>query len=258
MASQRSLGSTSAPNNPDTIPTPNDLSGPCPRCGRISNFKQEAQSLILRQFKRPNFMSYVQERADLLTCNGCQETTVVVTERLGDREYGLLHVYPAPGAGVLDKQVNERVASAYDEGMKCLSSGANRAAAVMFRSALSLFVKDKGSDKAKGERHLKNALKHMKDEGDLHRSLWEWADHLNQLGNEGAHPEDYDDVTAEEAEGLGKFVRHLFRHEYEMPAQLLRDQGLLKDDEPDAEEEAGPGASSADPALHGGLNPRGV
>lgn len=258
MASQRFRGSTSAPSNPDTIPTPNDLSGPCPRCGRISNFKHEEQSLILRHFKRPNFMGYVQERADLLTCNGRQETTVIVTERFGDQEYGLMHVYPAPGAGVLDKQVNERVASAYDEGMKCLSIGANRAAAVMFRSALSLFVKDKGSEKAKGERHLKNALKHMKDEGDLHKSLWEWADHLNQLGNEGAHPEDYDDVTAEEAEGLGKFVRYLVRHEYEMPAQLLRDQGLLKDDEPDAEEEAGPRASSADPALYGGLNPHGV
>lgn len=257
MASQRLRGSNSAPSNPDTIPTPNDPSGPCSRCGRISNFKHEEQSLVLRRFNRPNFMGLVQERADLLTCNGCQETTVVVTERFGDQEYGLMHVYPPPGAGVLDKQVNARVSSAYDEGMRCLSIGANRAAAVMFRSTLSLFVKDKGSEKAKVERHLKSALKHMKDEGDLHKSLWEWADHLNQLGNEGAHPEDYDDVTAEEAEGLGKFVRHLIRHEYEMPAQLLRDQGLLQDDEPDVEE-AGPGVSSVDPARYGGLNPHGV
>lgn len=60
-----------------------------------------------------------------------------------------------------------------------------------------------------------------------------WADHLNQLGNEGAHPEDYDEVTAVEAEALGGFVRHLIRHEYEMPAQLLRAQGLLKDDDPE-------------------------
>lgn len=96
----------------------------------------------------------------------------------------------------------------------------------MFRSALSLFVKDKGDDKAKGERHLKAALRLMKESGKLHQSLWDWADHLNQLGNEGAHPEDYDDVTAEEASGLGKFVYNLIRLEYEMPAQLLRDQGL--------------------------------
>ena len=122
------------------------------------------------------------------------------------------------------------VASAYDEGMRCLSIGANRAAAVMFRSALHLFIKDKGSEAAQGERHLKNALKHMKKDGDLHKSLSDWADHLNQLGNEGAHPEDYDDVTAVEADGLSKFVRQLIAIEYEMPARLMRDQGLLKDD----------------------------
>ncbi len=256
MASQRFLGS-SAPSNPDTIPTPSDPSGPCPRCGRVSNFKLEEKSLSLRQFRRPS-VGWVREQADLLTCNGCQETTVVVTERFGDREYGLVHVYPAPGAGLLDNQVNDRVASTYDEGMKCLSIGANRAAAVMFRSALSLFVKDKGNPKAQGERHLKTALRHMKEAGDLHKSLWEWADHLNQLGNEGAHPEDYDGVTAEEAEGLGKFLRHLIRHEYEMPAQLLRDQGLLKEDDADADadaDEPGSDMSSTERTPYGGLNP---
>lgn len=88
---------------------------------------------------------------------------------------------------------------------------------------------------ATGARHLS-----LTEHRHPHKSLWEWADHLNQLGNEGAHPEDYDDVTAKEAEGLGKFMRHLIRHEYEMPAQLLRDQGVLKDDEPDADEELHP------------------
>ncbi len=137
--------------------------------------------------------------------------------------------WPAPGAGILDPQVSEGVASTFDEGSRCLSIGAYRAAAVMFRSSLSLFVKDKGSEKARGERHLKSALKHMKSDGDLHKSLWDWADHLNQLGNEGAHPEDYDDITQEEAEALGNFVRHLISHEYEMPARLLRAQGLLQE-----------------------------
>ena len=158
----------------------------------------------------------------VLQCHGCNQAIVVMTNNAGVG----VHWYPAPGAGSLDPAVNPEVASAYDEGARCQGIGANRAAAVMFRSALSLFVRDKGSERAKGERHLKTALRHMKDDGDLHPSLWDWADHLNQLGNEGAHPEDYDDVTASEAEGLGKFVRHLIRHEYEMPAQLRRDRGL--------------------------------
>lgn len=182
----------------------------------------------------------------MLTCSGCQEAIVVVTERFGDQEHGLLHVYPAPGASGLDEQVDERVASAYDEGMRCLSVSANRAAAVLFRSALTLFVKDKGNQKAKSERHLKNALKHMKHAGDLHKSLWDWADHLHQLGNEGAHPEDYDDVTAAEAEGLSKFVRHLIQHEYEMPARLLRAQGLLGESNAGADEGTGDGENNGE------------
>jgi hypothetical protein len=52
---------------------------------------------------------------------------------------------------------------------------------------------------------------------------------LESARNEGAHPECYDDVTEAAATGLGKFVRHLIRHECEMPAQLLRDQGLPQD-----------------------------
>jgi hypothetical protein len=178
------------------------------------------------------------EALHVMTCQGCESDIIVVTSGTEGRD--ILHVYPAPGAGHLDRQVNPGVASCYDEGMRCLSIGASRAAAVMFRSSLSLFVKDKGSERAKGERHLKNALQHMKQDGALHPSLWEWADHLNQLGNEGAHPEDYDDVTAEEATALGEFVRHLITHEYELPAQLLRARGLLKDAEPEPEPQPKP------------------
>ena len=152
----------------------------------------------------------------MLRCMACGNGTVVVTDQTGAGT----HWYPTPGAAQLDPAVNEAVSSCYDEGIRCINIGANRAAAVMFRSALTMFVKDKGSERAKGERHLKNALQHMKDDGALHPSLWEWADHLNQLGNEGAHPEDYDDVSEPEAKALGTFVQHLIRHEYEMPAQL--------------------------------------
>lgn len=209
--------------NPDTLPTLGDPTGPCPWCGRVSNF--EVVNTTDLSMTHTSQMTYADRRVAVLRCHGCKKGTVVVMSNLGQ---GLLW-WPVPGAGILDPQVNKGVASAYDEGMRALTVGAYRAAAVMFRSALHLFVKDKGSEKAQGERHLKSALKFMKNDGDLHRSLWDWADHLNLLGNEGAHPEDYDDVTETEATGLGKFVRHLIRHEYEMPAQLLRDQGLLED-----------------------------
>jgi hypothetical protein len=240
-------------SNPDTLPTSHDPTGPCPWCGRVSNFEVQPGGSLAHRVADGPFGSYSTHTLSTLRCLGCKRGTVVITDQRGNG----IHWYPAPGMGVLDKQVNKGVASAYDEGMRCLSIGANRAAAVMFRSALSLFVKDKGNDKACGERHLKTALKHMKADGSLHSSLAEWADHLNQLGNEGAHPEDYDDVTAKEAAELGDFVRHLIRHEYEMPAQLLRSRGLLVDSE-NGDENVEPDDRDAAPPLYGGLNPMGA
>lgn len=234
--------------NPDTLPTPQDKTGPCPWCGRISNYESKPHGALAGY--NSSHIGWIQtHHIATLTCSGCKRGTLVVTDQMGEG----IHWYPAPGMGILDKQVNREVASAYDEGMRCLSIGASRAASVMFRSALHLFVKDKGGEKARGERFLKPALRHMKESGDLHKSLWDWADHLNQLGNEGAHPEDYDEVTVAEAEGLGKFVHHLIRHEYEMPAQLLRDQGLLNDGEP--EDADGQSEHEANLRPSGGLNP---
>lgn len=211
--------------NPDALPTRRDPVGPCPWCGRTANFDVEGGRQALTWKNIPSQGNVPDIEAALLRCQGCNRATLCVEDGHGSG----IHWYPAPGAGLLDRAVDQSVASAYDEGMRCLGIGANRAAAVMFRSALSLFIKDKGGEEAKKERHLKNALKHMKEDGDLHKSLWNWADHLNQLGNEGAHPEDYDDVTADEATGLSKFVRNLIHLEYEMPARLRRDQGLLEE-----------------------------
>ncbi|MET9269524.1 DUF4145 domain-containing protein [Kribbella sp. NPDC003557] len=202
--------------NPDTLPTPQDLTGPCPRCGRVSNFQHEDNKLLVAGDLVAG-TAQVLESSHVLRCKGCMEGLVVIM-----RDGAGVHWYPPPGAGLLDPAVNAEVASCFDEGMRCLSVGANRAAAVMFRSALHCFIKDKGSERAQKERHLKNALKHMKTDGDLHRSLWDWADELNQLGNEGAHPEDYDDVTDAEATALADFVRQLVKLEYEMGAQLAR------------------------------------
>jgi hypothetical protein len=232
-------------SDPDTLPTPMDPTGPCPWCGRISNFDSQGSSALAWSNSSSIGASsgaYATHTLSTLKCSGCRRVTAVVTDQMGRG----VHWYPAPGMGLMDPQVHKGVASSYDEGMRCLGIGAYRAAAVMFRSALSLFVKDKGGEAAQAKRrHLKNALTAMKADGSLHPSLADWADHLNQLGNEGAHPEDYDDVTKQEATDLGKFVQHLIAHEYEMPARLMRARGLLTD------EASGPRTPDAEPPLYG-------
>lgn len=53
----------------------------------------------------------VREAAHGLRCMGCGQALVVVVDHQGRG----LHWYPAPGAGHLDKDVDEIVASCYDE-----------------------------------------------------------------------------------------------------------------------------------------------
>lgn len=206
----------------NSLPTPQDNAGCRPRCGVYAHFDIAASTPLAYGSAGSISQNVPTENATVMRCQACHEAVVVVVNNFGQG----MHWYPAPGAGPFDHEVNQGVASCYDEGMRCLSIGANRAAAVMFRSALSLFVRDKGGDNAIKERHLKSALKAMREDGSLHPSLWDWADHLNQIGNEGAHPEDYDDVTKGEANALATFVAQLIRLEYEMPAQLTRARAL--------------------------------
>jgi Domain of unknown function (DUF4145) len=216
----------------NSLPTPQDDDGCCPRCGVFAHFDVAASTPLAYGSVGSMSENVPVEAATVMRCQACHDAVVVVVNNFGQG----MHWYPAPGAGPLDDEVNQDVASCYDEGMRCLSIGANRAAAVMFRSALSLFVKDKGGDKAIKERHLKSALKAMREDGSLHPSLWDWADHLNQIGNEGAHPEDYNEVTSDEATALATFVAHLIRHEYEMPAQLKRARALTLPTQLDSED----------------------
>lgn len=109
-------GNTRSASNPDSLPTAYDNSGPCPWCGRVSNFKVEDSEKWLHS--APTGYNGGYEATHLyaiLRCDGCGNAVLSVTDRAGQG----VHWYPPPGAGTLDRQVNVGVASAYDEGMKC-------------------------------------------------------------------------------------------------------------------------------------------
>jgi hypothetical protein len=209
--------------NPDTLPSSADLTGPCPRCGRVSNFQLE-QSHPLR---------FEQGRGDVetvraLRCMGCATGTVTIEVLADDGSWEPIHWYPAPVAGQLDPAVPPKIASCFDEGMRCLAIQANRAAVVMFRGALGEFVKEKGSSDAKAQRDLHRKLKKMEHEGTLHASLVEWAKEIRLLGNEGAHPDQYEEVTQAEAADLAALTRQLIKVEYEVPAQIVASRAARK------------------------------
>jgi hypothetical protein len=207
--------------NADTLPTYDDRTGPCPRCGRAANFQAFAE----HRLQPPD--STQSERVVLLRCMGCRVATVVVEQlRPDDGGWVGIHWWPTPGTGQLDPGVSPAVASAYEEGMRCLAAGAPRAAAVMFRRALAEIVADKGSADARAGGTLFEQLTTTEPEGSLHPSLVEWAKETRVLVNAGADPSALASVSQLEAADLARFTRQMIEVVYEVPARILRARTL--------------------------------
>jgi hypothetical protein len=170
------------------------------------------------------------ERATVIRCMGCDESTVVIEQRIRSGNQGQLPVYagihwwPTPGSTDLDAEIPIAVASAYSEGMRALSVKAARAAVVMFRGMLAQVVADKGSAKAQAKHTLYEKLEQMSQDGSLHPSLVEWAKEIRLIGNAAAHPDALDPVSDEEAADLGRLCRQLLNVVYEVPAKIARNR----------------------------------
>ncbi len=101
------------PRDPDSLPDSSDPSGPCPRCGRVSNFT--VVNTVPVTFRKDGTYwtgpGGVPERphdahAAVLECNGCRDRIVVIEEELvggvrggraGARTYRGFHWWPTPG-----------------------------------------------------------------------------------------------------------------------------------------------------------------
>jgi len=219
--------------DPDAFPDSTDPSGPCPHCGRVSNFEvMEALPVTFRKdvfFPGGGRVSY--QQVSILECQGCQDRTVVIEDQYtGGVRYGSssrvtwrgFHWWPAPGAGTFDPAVPAPIAAGYDEAIRCLSAGAPNGAAALLRNALALIVADKGTEAAKGKRDLSDKIRQMVRDGGALGALGDWADHVNLYGNAGAHPEVYGSVLPEEAKDVAALARSMIDLLYEAPAKFAR------------------------------------
>lgn len=187
-----------ADRNPDTLPTSYDPSGPCPNCGRVSNFTHESNFHMHHDLSGAAPRQYV---AQFLRCMGCDRYTFTLELEAHDgRPNEAVFWWPTPGADALDDSVPEKVSDAYREGVRCLAIQAPNAAVTMLRNALAQIVQDKGSEDAKKKRTLNDAIVQMVADRTLWETFGEWAHRVRQMGNAGAHQETFSDVTQEEAE----------------------------------------------------------
>lgn len=229
------------PKSFDALPDSTEPNGPCPRCGRLSNFGSIGTIPVTYDARQ----RYIQvgggrterehvERLCVLQCHGCGQNVVVIEEqyvggvaaRKGGNSGAVvwrgIYWWPTPGMRPSEPDVPAPIADAVAEGTRCLAVRAPRAAVVMFRGVLGYIVTDRGSTTAQAKPNLAGQLKQMAADGDLDRTLAEWANHVRLIGNAGAHPNELDSVSIEEAEDLSRLMTALLEYLYVMPARIQR------------------------------------
>jgi hypothetical protein len=215
--------------------------GPCPRCGRASNFDVKGTAPLTFDDLGTYALSadgrrerLHDEQLAVLQCQGCRQNIVVVEEqyvggrrkrdggRSGSVQWRGIHWWPNLGMRTGDPDVPPGVASAIAEAERCLSANSPRAAAVMFRGALAEIVTSRGSEAAKAKSSLAGQLKQMAADGHLDATLADWADQVRLLGNAGAHPNELEPVSREEAEDLSRLMNALVEFLFIYPARVQR------------------------------------
>lgn len=206
--------------NPDTLPTGHDPSGRCLRCGRVSNFNVTTTAALRERGSAQTGRRYSVEEVSVLECHGCNGRSVVVDSQEDSVGWHGLLWWPTPGLehenapGVPDK-----VAAAYLEGIRCIAVQAPNAAVAMFRTVVAQIVEDKGSEAAKAKTNLYQRIEQMVADRTLWEDFGEWAHHVRDTGNAGAHGEKFDPVTIEQATELQRFIGELINFLYTQPAR---------------------------------------
>lgn len=219
--------------DPDTLPTYDDLSGRCSRCGRVSNFKvvrnepphiedNPHQPTPLYSGGDPTVRPWtVIEQATVSECMGCNERSVVIEATVEDQLIGVLG-WPTEHLADLEPgtSVPQDVIDAYSEGVRCLGVRAPNAAAAMFRTTIAHIVMDKGSAAAGAARDLNAKINQMAHDGALWNDFGDAAHYIRKVGNAGAHGEAFDPLTMEQATDLQRFIRALIDFIYVQPFKL--------------------------------------
>lgn len=210
--------------NSNELPSVNSARGVCTRCGYTAQFTHEGDVQLNRL---QSYAGTEYEQASFLKCQGCDEVVMTISMdsievRKGVQRGEPFFYYPPLGSRSLDASIPTEIASCYEESQRCLSVAAYRAAVVMCRNALALFVEDKGSITAKSKPNLYEKLQAMANEKTLHELIADWATLVRIEGNAGAHQEDYEPVEKEKAEHISEITRQILYLHYEVPSQVAK------------------------------------
>jgi hypothetical protein len=224
------------------MPTHDSLHGKCPRCGLHANFNlvnhdilgfkpDGTFSMSAANAGRPVPRGQVTERVSVVECMGCHEKSVVIEAQEGEQQ-GLTSVLYWPTDHLADSEqiagVPGEIVTAYSEGLRCLAAKAPNAAVAMFRTVIAQIVENKGSEAAKAKRNLFDRIEQMVQDKTLWDDFGDWAHHVRDTGNAGAHGEKFDPVTMEQAAELRNFIREMVNFLYVQPARRTAARPVAK------------------------------
>lgn len=112
--------------------------------------------------------------------------------------------------------VPEHIASAASEAHTCHSAQAYRAAILLARAVVEATAKDKGLTNGT----LAAKIQGLLDAGHIRELIKDTADEIRFMGNDMAHGDFVQDVTADEAEDGLAFMAEILDEVYQAPARL--------------------------------------
>jgi hypothetical protein len=163
------------------------------------------------------------------TCDNCGRMAITFGVAIGDPNSldGLarwdwtkepLGWVPKAGVGREYPDVPEHIAPAASEAHACQSIGAHRAAVMLARAVIEATAKAKQISNGT----LYNKIEKMHEHGFLSELVRDQAHEVRHLGNDMAHGDFVEPVSAEEADEILDLMAEVLHTVFEMPAQLLR------------------------------------
>jgi hypothetical protein len=125
---------------------------------------------------------------------------------------------PKVGVGREYPDVPEHIAPAASEAHECQSIGAHRAAVMLARAVIEATAKNKGITNGM----LFNKIEKMHELGLISELVRDQAHEVRYLGNDMAHGDFVDPVSAEEADEILELMAEVLHAVFVVPAQLMR------------------------------------
>lgn len=206
----------------DAPPSYNVPRGRCPWCGYVSTFTHTSSAALSPKAGSGTGPAQNAEfRTHVLSCQGCLRGTVTIEEgKPGVPGSDPVYWWPTPAIDFYaTPNIPAPILDSFQEAGRCLSVNAPNACVAMLRNCLAAVVEDKGSAAAIAKKDLYGRIEQMVTDGALFADFGEWAHHIRQNGNAGAHQEKFAPIGKEQAEELLRFTRELIKFLYVQPYQ---------------------------------------